>query len=272
MFRSVIARLHLEKYVSSKLILGLDLLISVGVSLFALFLTNVLFTSFTYDLGLILYWAGSSLVSSVIFFMLLQTHKSIIRHSTLRELWKLGVATLGKGFVMVAIINVTSPALLENVFIWTALLFDILLTISVLVAARVVMIIFYDVVRERQRSHDNCKHVLVYGMGSKSVAQIKRLQNSEHYNVMGFLSYGMKMKGHQLADLPVYYFESAEDLKYLVNHKDIDAILFSSQKDAQDEQTRLISYCTELGVKIYIVPDIDEVVDGKVMRSVVREI
>lgn len=272
MFRSVIARLHLEKYVSSKLILGLDLLISVGVSLFALFLTNVLFTSFTYDLGLILYWAGGSLVSSAIFFMLLQTHKSIIRHSTLRELWKLGVATLGKGFVMVAIINVTSPALLENVFIWTALLFDILLTISILVAARVVMIIFYDVVRERQRSHDNCKHVLVYGMGSKSVAQIKRLQNSERYKVVGFLSYGMNMKGHQLADLPVYYFESAEDLKYLVNHKDIDAILFSSQKDAQDEQSRLISYCTELGVKIYIVPVIDEVVDGKVMRSVVREI
>ena len=272
MFRKLIAKLHLEKYVSSKLILGLDLFISVGVSLFALFLTNALFASFTYDLVQILYLAGCSFVSSLIFFLLLHTHKSIIRHSTLRELWKLGVAAMGKGLFMVAIIKMGTPELLSNVFIWTALLFDILLTVSGLVATRVAMIIFYDIIRDRQRSHDKRKHILVYGVGSKSVAQIKRLQGSDRYNVVGFLNYGMNMRGHQLANLPVYYFENIDDLKYLVNHKGIDAILFSTQEDAKVEQMRLISYCIELNVKIYIVPVIDEVVDGKVMRSVVREI
>ena len=272
MFRNFIKKLHLEKYVSSKLILGLDLAISVGVSLFALFVTNVLFSSFIYDFKFILYIVGSSLLSSAIFFFLLQTHKSIIRHSTLRELWKLGVAALGKGATMVAIIKFTYPVLLDNVYILTGLLFDVLGTISALVAARVVMIISYDILRERHRSHDKRKHILVYGVGSKSVAQIKRLQGSDRYNVVGFLNYGMNMRGHQLANLPVYYFENIDDLKYLVNHKGIDAILFSTQEDAKVEQMRLISYCTELNVKIYIVPVIDEVVDGKVMRSVVREI
>jgi FlaA1/EpsC-like NDP-sugar epimerase len=272
MFRNFIQKLHLEKYVSSKLILGLDLAISVGVSLFALFVTNVLFSSFIYDFKFILYIVGSSLFSSAIFFFLLQTHKSIIRHSTLRELWKLGVAALGKGATMVAIIKFTYPVLLDNVYILTGLLFDVLGTISALVAARVVMIISYDILRERHRSHDKRKHILVYGVGSKSVAQIKRLQGSDRYNVVGFLNYGMNMRGHQLANLPVYYFENIDDLKYLVNHKGIDAILFSTQEDAKVEQMRLISYCTELNIKIYIVPVIDEVVDGKVMRSVVREI
>ena len=272
MFRNFIQKLHLEKYVSSKLILGLDLAISVGVSLFALFVTNVLFSSFIYDFKFILYIVGSSLLSSAIFFFLLQTHKSIIRHSTLRELWKLGVAALGKGATMVAIIKFTYPVLLDNVYILTGLLFDVLGTISALVAARVVMIISYDILRERHRSHDKRKHILVYGVGSKSVAQIKRLQGSDRYNVVGFLNYGMNMRGHQLANLPVYYFENIDDLKYLVNHKGIDAILFSTQEDAKVEQMRLISYCTELNIKIYIVPVIDEVVDGKVMRSVVREI
>ena len=272
MFRNFIKKLHLEKYVSSKLILGLDLAISVGVSLFALFVTNVLFSSFIYDFKFILYIVGSSLLSSAIFFFLLQTHKSIIRHSTLRELWKLGVAALGKGATMVAIIKFTYPVLLDNVYILTGLLFDVLGTLSALVAARVVMIISYDILRERHRSHDKRKHILVYGVGSKSVAQIKRLQGSDRYNVVGFLNYGMNMRGHQLANLPVYYFENIDDLKYLVNHKGIDAILFSTQEDAKVEQMRLISYCTELNVKIYIVPVIDEVVDGKVMRSVVREI
>lgn len=267
-----IEKLHLERYVSSKLILGLDLAISVGVSLFSMFLTGVLFASFTYDMPLLLYWVGGSCVSSAIFFLFLQTHKSIIRHSTLRELWKLGIATIGKGIAMVALIKVIMPDLLHNVYIWTALLFDVLCTVSALVAARVFMIIAYDVIRNRQKNHEKRKRVLVYGVGSKSVAQIKRLQNSERYNVVGFLNFGMKMRSHHLSDLPVYYFESIDDIKYLANHKDIDAILFSTQQDAQVEQSRLIPYCTELGLKIYIVPVIDEVIDGKVMRAAVREI
>ena len=272
MFKRVISKLHLEKYVSSKLILGIDLAISFGVSMFALFLTSTLFVSFSYDTELLLSWIVGSLASSAIFFMLLQTHKIIIRHSTLRELWKLGIATLGKGIVMVAIIKFVEPSLLHNMYIWTALVFDVLGTVAALVSVRVFMIIAYDVIRERQKSRDKRKNVLVYGVGSKSVAQIKRLQNSERYNVVGFLNFGMKMKGHHLANLPVYYFESEDDLKYLMNHKYIDAILFPTQQDAKIEQSRLIPYCTELGLKIYIVPVIDEVIDGKVMRSAVREI
>lgn len=271
MFR-FIEKLHLEKYVSSKLILGLDLVISVGVSLFSLFLISVLFESFTYGMPELLCWTGYSVVSSVIFFLLLQTHKNIIRHSTLRELWKLGIATLGKGAAMAIAIKVIEPELLQSMYIWTALLFDMLGTVAALVTVRVLMILAYDVIRNKQRSHDKRKHVLVYGVSSKSVAQIKRLQNSERYNVVGFLNYGMKMKGHQLADLPVYYFEDLADMKYLANHKDVDAILFSTQDEAKREQSRLIPHCIELGIKIYIVPAIDEVIDGKVMRGAVREI
>lgn len=271
MFR-FIEKLHLEKYVSSRLIFGLDLVISVGVSLFSLFLISVLFESFSYNVPELLYWVGSSILSSVVFFLLLQTHKNIIRHSTLRELWKLGVATIGKGVMMTLAIRLIDPALLRSMYIWTALLFDILGTVAALVSVRVFMILAYDIIRNKQRRNDKRKHVLVYGVSSKSVAQIKRLQNSERYNVVGFLNYGMKMRGHQLADLPVYYFEDIADMKYLANHRDVDAILFSTQEEAKREQTRLIPYCIELGIKVYIVPVIDEVIDGKVMRGVVREI
>ena len=170
MFR-FIGKLHLEKYVSSKLICGLDLAISLGVSMFALFLTSTLFVSFSYDIKLLLSWVAGSLASSAIFFLLLQTHKIIIRHSTLRELWKLGIATLGKGIVMVAIIKSVEPTLLHNMYIWTALVFDVLSTVAALVSVRVFMIIAYDVIRERQKSRDKRKNVLVYGVGSKSVAQ-----------------------------------------------------------------------------------------------------
>ena len=263
---------RIEKYVSSSLILGLDIFISVGVSIFSLFLTTLLFKSVSYDIILLLYVAGSSLFFSTIFFLLLKTHKSIIRHSTLRELWRLGVATLGKSAMMVIAVNIWDKTLLTSVHTLVALLFDLLLTILALTTARVFMILVYDIIRKRHKSNKKSKNVLVYGVGSKSVAQIKRLQNSERYNIVGFLNYGMKMKGHTLSDLPVYYFESAQEIKYLSDHKDVDAILFVTTTDAQIEQTRLIPYCTEVGLHIYITPVIDEVVDGKIMKGSVREI
>lgn len=272
MFSKVIKKLHLERYVSSKLIFGLDLIISGVMSLFALLLIDALFVSFSYDIKLFVCWMVGSLLSSVIFFLIVQTHKNIIRHSTLRELWKLGIATFGKGVAMIVIIKIFMPELFIRGYIWAALLFDVMCTMLALVAVRVAMVLTYDIIREHQKSHSKSMNILVYGVGPKSVAQITRLQNSERYNVMGFLNFGTKMRGHHLSNLPVFYFEDIDEVKYLVNHKYVDAILFSTQEDAKNEQARLIPYCTELGLKIYIVPVIDEVVNGKVMRSAVREI
>lgn len=267
----LIDKLRLENYVSSQLILSLDLFISLGCSLFSLFLVGVLFSSFSYN-NILPYCAIGSLLSSALFFTLLQTHKVIIRHSTLRELWKLGIAVLGKGLAIALIIWSIDNMLLLNVYIISYLIFDILLSVSALVAVRIMMIITYDFIRSRKLGRNKCMQVLVYGISSKSVAQIKRLQNSERYQVVGFLNYGTNIDGQTLSDMPVHYFEEKTDLKHLASTKEFDAILFATQSEAQNEDSRLIRFCLELGIKIFIVPVIDEVIDGKVMKSTVREI
>lgn len=269
---SLFKKLGVDKYVSSSLILGLDIFISVGVSMFSLFLISLIFTIPSYNLGLLLYTLGISIFSSSLFFLLLKTHKSIIRHSTLGELWRLGVAIIGKGVMMAFGTWIWNEDILTQASTIAVISLDVILTTLALITVRVFMILAYDLIRNRQKSNKKCKNVLVYGVGTKSVAQIKRLQNSEKYNIVGFLNFGMKMKGHKILDLPVYYFESPEDIKYLSRHKDVDAILFATTTDAQIEQSRLISYCTAEGLNIYITPVIDEVVDGKIMKNSVREI
>ena len=92
----IIEKLRLDHYVSSRLILALDLLISVGASIISLLLANALLGSEILTWRLVGWWLGSSLVFSWIAFVLLQTHKSIIRHATLRELARLGVAVFFK--------------------------------------------------------------------------------------------------------------------------------------------------------------------------------
>jgi len=151
-------------------------------------------------------------------------------------------------------------------------LLDVLVTLFLLLALRLCMIILYDLIKLKHARHDNCQQVLVYGTGDKSVSLVTRLQNSPHYQVSGFLTYGKLLKNHTIADRPVYYFEDECSIEYLRDRYDIDGVLFATNDDAQSEQERLIRYCTEKGVKILIAPPIDEVIDGKIMKQSIREI
>ena len=267
----IIEKLRLDHYVSSRLILALDLLISVGASIISLLLANALLGSEILTWRLVGWWLGSSLVFSWIAFVLLQTHKSIIRHATLRELARLGVAVFFKS-IWIAILLASGAAGPVFPAIWGALLFDFLLTLSALIVMRVAMVVFYDLLKNSRQRHHKCQRILIYGTGDKGVSLVTQLQNSQEYQSVGFLTYGKALKNHVLADLPVYYFETEDNIKYLHNRKDIDAILFAHAREAREEQERLIRFCTDCGLKVLIAPSIDEVVDGKVQKQAIREI
>lgn len=267
----IIEKLRLDRYVSSRLILALDLLISVGASIISLLLANALLGSELLTWRLVGLWLGCSLVFSWIAFVLLQTHKSIIRHATLRELARLGVAVFFKS-IWIAILLASGAAGPVYPAIWGALLFDFLLTLSALIVVRVAMVVFYDLLKNSRQRHHKCQRILIYGTGDKGVSLVTQLQNSQEYQTIGFLTYGKALKNHVLADLPVYYFETEDNIKYLHNRKDIDAILFAHAREAREEQERLIRFCTDCGLKVLIAPSIDEVVDGKVQRQAIREI
>ena len=273
-----LSRIGVEKYLSSRyfsswLILGIDALLSVFATFIAYLLVRGLFPNpvFTVEYGACLL-AGSCLLS-VISFVLFRTFRSIIRHSTLREIWKLGAAVLLKDALMFGYVLMLpqSPAP-SMAAVAMGFLLDVLVTLFLLLGLRLGMIVIYDLIKLKQTRRDNCRRVLVYGTGDKSVSLVPRLQNSPHYRVAGFLTYGKRLRNHTVADCPVYYFEDVGSVEYLRDRFDIDAVLFATNDDAQEEQERLINYCAEKGVKVLISPPIDEVIDRKIMKQSIREI
>ena len=273
-----LSRIGVEKYLSSRyfsswLILGIDALLSVFATFIAYLLVRSLFPNpvFTVEYGACLL-AGSCLLS-VISFVLFRTFRSIIRHSTLREVWKLGAAVLLKDALMFGYVLMLpqSPAP-SMAAVAMGFLLDVLVTLFLLLGLRLGMIVIYDLLKLKSVRRNSCQRVLVYGTGDKAVALVTRLQNSPHYRVIGFLTYGKLLKNHTIADCPVYYFEDAGSVEYLRDRFDIDAVLFATNDDAQNEQDRLIKYCTEKSVKILVAPPIDEVIDGKIMKQSIREI
>lgn len=278
MLYHLLSRLGAEKYLSlsyfsSRLILAIDTVVAVFSTFVAYLLVRGLFPHpiFTVWYGVWLL-AGSCLLS-VISFVLFRTFRSIIRYSTLREVWKLGAAVLLKdalmfGYVLMLPQN-SAPSMAA---IAMGFLLDVLVTLFLLLGLRLGMIAIYDLLKLKSARRNSCQRVLVYGTGDKAVALVTRLQNSPHYRVIGFLTYGKLLRNHTIADCPVYYFEDEDSIEYLRDRVDIDAILFATNDDAQDEQDRLIKYCTEKSVKILIAPPIDEVIGGKIMKQSIREI
>lgn len=267
----IIDKLRLDRYVNSRLILALDLLVSMGATVVALLLASILLGEEAFSFNLMAWWLGGAFFFSLTAFLFLQTHKSIIRHATLRELARLSVAVFLKGVGVVALLEVVLWGDLQP-GVCITLLFDLLLTLSSLIVMRVAMVVVYDLLKNSRQKHRNCRRILIYGTGDKGASLVTQLQNSSEYQVIGFLTYGKALKNHMLADLPVYYFETEDNVKYLHNRKDIDAILFAHAREAREEQERLIRFCTDCNIKVLIAPSIDEVVDGKVQKQAIREI
>lgn len=270
----LIQKFHLDRYLSSTLVLLIDSVVSVGSTLLAYLLVRSLVVSsvFTVRYGLLLLLG--SLIFSVLSFYLFGTQRTIIRHTTLREMWKLVAAVALKDALLFVYVFWVLPHDAQTGLTAASLEFmiDILLTLFLLLSMRLMMIVLYDLIKYKSIRRENCKRVLVYGTGDKSVALVGRLQNSPHYRIVGFLTYGKRLKNHILADYPVYYFETNDNVKYLQDRYDIDAVLFATNDEVQHEQERLIRHCTKDGLKVLIAPPIDEVIDGKLMKQPIREI
>jgi len=278
MLYRLLSHLGAEKYLSSRyfsswLILVIDTMVSVFSTFIAYLLIQSLFPSSVFTFGYCLCLLAGSCLLSVLSFVLFRTFRSIIRYSTLREVWKLGAAVLCKDvlmfFCVLLLFPKTDP---PYAAISMGFLLDVLVTLFLLVGLRLCMIIVWNLIKLKHARRDNCSRVLVYGTGDKSVSLVPRLQNSPHYRVVGFLTYGKRLRNHTVADCPVYYFENSGSVEYLRDRFDIDAVLFATSDAAQEEQERLIKYCAEKGVKVLISPPIDEVIDGKIMKQSIREI
>ncbi|MBR1869450.1 MAG: polysaccharide biosynthesis protein, partial [Bacteroidales bacterium] len=128
---------------------------------------------------------------------------------------------------------------------------------------RIAMILVYSAVNTRIQEKYEHERILVYGTSDKSVATIVRLQNSKHYRMIGFIERSSVRSNLLLDQFTVYNFEDDKQLPKIILDNGIDAVLFSKDTDAQAEENGLIKFCSKHGVKVLIVPTLDEVVDGQ---------
>ena len=268
MSRNLLLSKYVSEFLSPKIILGLDVLLSVLASGIALFPGLFLFETSHITLPEAIVWLCGSLVFSTISMLFFRTYKVIVRHTTLRDL---------TNYVLTFIVKDALLLLLMWGFRWldlaifVALVVDGLLSMFLIICIRLFMVIVFDSYRSRKGEFKNQQRVLVYGTTDKSVASITRFQNSPHYKVVGFLSNNNHDRNMRLSEYPVFVYDE-ETIAGLLKNLSINAILFSSESDAQNEQNGLINLCAKEGIKTLITPTVDEVIDGRIMKSKIREV
>ena len=264
-----VSKFHIDRFFNSKLVLAIDLLVSFAASACTLFFVRFLLSASGLTTHFILTWLGLSFALSFVFFIIFRTYRTIIRHSTLREFAKICVASFLKSICVVTIVLVLP---FNDTYYGVLAAMDMCLTIVFLLMVRVVLIVAYDALREKVISSRKRINVMVYGVDDKSVATVARLANSPHYNVIGYLNFGRKLIGQNIQGTKIFFFEKKEDMILLRKRAFADAILFPREESVKKEADRLVEYCQETGIKVLVAPSIDEVIDGRFMKSSIRAV
>ena len=256
---------YLTRFISSKIIFLLDLMVSMGSSFITIYLVNIITVRNLLAMRPFGIWMGSSFLFSFIFIWALHTNRIIIRHTTIREFGK---------FILLAFLKVVTMGFVfayfdtPNKVLYVMQLGDFFMTIFAFFLMRMTMLLAYDMVKSRVGLRRKTQNVLIYGVGEKSVSLIARLQNSEHYRIVGFVQFGSHDVNHVIAEKKVYYISTADRFVSVIQDTDADAILFATETDARDEKDRVIQYAIDNNLKILLAPSIDEMKDGKLAYSV----
>ena len=228
---------YFHQYLSAKVIFVIDFLLSMLSSALVLLSLNFISSTTYYKGPFSIWWMTSALVGTLLGMFLFKGYKVVVRHTTLRDLVRYIFTLLVKAAVMGCLVGVFC---LINSSVALALFYDLLLSLFLMICVRLVMFLIYDAYKKKVKDLNNRQRVLVYGISDKSTAAITRLQNSPHYQIVGFISPDEKNKNLKISDLPVYVYPSFKELKRVVESLSVRSILFATETDVLKENNNLV--------------------------------
>ena len=267
---SLIKKYAFERYLSSTVIAVTDVIISLFATMVSLICLEYILPNTTISLNITIKLALINIVATSVSVLIMRTHRIIIRHSTIGDIWKFAVAAILSNLITWLIINFIVKYDISHLVLLLSL--NTLLTFCFFIFIRIAMVIIYDSIKQRFVSNDRRYNVFIYGSNEKSTALKVRLDKSSHYKVVGFIQYNTV--GAKLSGLSMYNIngKSDEQIEKIFFDKAVTHIIFPNYDSLKEEDNRLIPFCTSHNIKMLVAPPIDETIDGNIPQSSIREI
>lgn len=263
-------------YVSRYWILLIDIIVSAlstclifwGISYF----THSIVSSLTYTyVGLVS--AGVSLFS----FLLFRTHMGIIRHTTMREMWRLSCASMVKSLLIFAVIllsNLDTKLGFNQSKLFVAEVADLVTSLFLLIVVRIFIANFYNLLVIRTTGSD-AKRIMIYGDGDESVSVLGIIDKytDVRYKCLGFITFSPYNKTKKmLCGYKVFDIENERYFQRITLSQNVNAVIFPSHKMARMEKDRMVEFCTRRNIEVLIQPNFSQVEEGEAILPPIREV
>lgn len=255
---------YIKKYMSTRIVFVFDVLMSVLATFLSVLLVKIIFVNDIFSTNVVLLWLSISAVVSALLIWLSKTYRIIIRHMSLMEFSYFVILSLVKCLILAFIFIVLYGYSIGMLILVVS---DFFLSFVAFFTMRVVMLLGYDMVKNKMDERKKSQKVLVYGVSVNSVSLISRLKESPHYNIVGFVQYGQVGVSHIISDVRAFYVTSEIEFKTVIRDVNADALLFATEEEAHIESERIIKYAISCGLKLLFAPPIDEMVDGKPIHN-----
>ncbi|MCQ2058933.1 MAG: polysaccharide biosynthesis protein [Bacteroidaceae bacterium] len=237
-------KLTFNHYTNVYIILFIDLCMGFAGTLLTFFTTDVICRN-VYGFKLaqacqdtIVLWYLSGMTSMLVSMLLLKTYRASIRYTTLRDTAKYTLSVFLKllsSFIFVH--TLAFPTYFENfsmsvLAIWCML--DFVFSVSLLILVRTSLISCYELMKKTRQfllhKSDSRKRILIYGTDTWAISAADVLEESEDYNLMGFIVPQSKssVKSKILRGKRVYIYRNIADISKLKNDFGIQVVYFPS--------------------------------------------
>ena len=120
-----------------------------------------------------------------------------------------------------------------------------------------------------QRKRKNCRQVVIFGAGASGRQLLNAIEKMPLYKVVGFVDDDPNVAKHEINSVKVYRRGDFEDL---VNNYGVSEVFLALPNLGARARKSLLEWLEPFPLKVSTLPGLDEIVEGKVSFSDVREI
>ncbi|RYH00252.1 MAG: polysaccharide biosynthesis protein [Alphaproteobacteria bacterium] len=244
------------------LILTLDALLCVAAVLIAFSLRFGYWDLWTPAIATV---TAAALILWLPIFLLRGIYRSIVRFMGSRTMTKIASSCLLMGVGLAAFFTIDGvPGIPRTVAFIHPLVFATLLMMSRLTARYV----FFDLL-SRRRFVGQHNRVLVYGAGSAGRQLAASLHHEPGMVLLGYIDDDPRLRGQHLDGVRIH---AGSDILRCIQRYEIDTILLAIPRLSRAERKRVVQSFKDTKVHVLTLPNMREIVDGKISVNDLREI
>ena len=268
LLRKLSTRMQGLNYLHRGVVLALDIACSTVAGILSMLASMSLLNIKVVDYNLTVAALCTALYSTVIF-LIFRFYKVIIRHASLRSLPRI-ICALG---IIAMAIGITGGVMEAQPVILPVVVAASYFCIScaLVIGLRIAMVGTYYTILRFSESDQHIKHsrkVFIYGHVEKATALADYIKEAHRgtYLPAAIIDPDIDASYLTVGELRVYGGHQMEQLQEDISAHVPDAVIFASNAALQREDKRVAEWCTEAGVQLYVIPNVDQMTPGATLN------